>query len=98
MQVTLVYVEVKAEHVGDFIEATRNNHLASIEESGNRRFDILQSADDPCQFVLYEAYASQEDAAAHKQTSHYLTWRDRVADWMASPRKGVPYHGLCPVD
>ncbi|MDH5735951.1 MAG: antibiotic biosynthesis monooxygenase, partial [Gammaproteobacteria bacterium] len=55
-------------------------------------------ADDPCQFVLYEAYASQEDAAAHKQTSHYLTWRDRVADWMASPRKGVPYHGLYPVD
>jgi autoinducer 2-degrading protein len=48
--------------------------------------------------VLYEAYASAEDAAAHKGTAHYAAWRDRVADMMAEPRKGVPYAGLLPVD
>jgi (4S)-4-hydroxy-5-phosphonooxypentane-2,3-dione isomerase len=46
--------------------------------------------------VLYEAYASEADAAAHKQTAHYLKWRDAVADWMASPRQGVRYRGLYP--
>ncbi|HEY9053152.1 MAG TPA: antibiotic biosynthesis monooxygenase [Gammaproteobacteria bacterium] len=80
----------------DFIEACRSNHEASIKENGNRRFDILQSADDPTRFVLYEAYASKDDAAAHKQTPHYFNWRDTVADWMASPRQGVPYNGLFP--
>ena len=96
MHVTLVHVTVKPGHVGDFIEATRLNHEASVQESGNRRFDVLQSTDDPASFVLYEAYASAEDAAAHKQTAHYLAWRDAVADWMAVPRRGVGYTGLYP--
>jgi autoinducer 2-degrading protein len=67
-----------------------------VQETGNRRFDVLQSPEDPSRFVLYEAYVSAEDAAAHKQTTHYLTWRDTVADWMASPRQGVSYNGLFP--
>jgi autoinducer 2-degrading protein len=96
MQVTLVHVHVKPEHVADFIEATRVNHEASIREAGNRRFDVLQSRDDATRFVLYEAYASAEDAAAHKQTAHYLQWRDSVANWMAEARQGIAYHGLFP--
>jgi len=96
MQVTIVHVHVKPECVDAFIAASRANHEASVQEPGNRRFDVLQSADDPARFVLYEAYASAADAAAHKQTAHYATWRDTVADMMAEPRKGVPYTGLLP--
>lgn len=96
MHVTLVHVHVKPQHVEDFIAATRLNHLASVQEAGNRRFDVLQSPEDPSRFVLYEAYVSAEDAAAHKQTAHYLTWRDTVADWMATPRQGISYTGLFP--
>jgi autoinducer 2-degrading protein len=97
MHVTLVYVAVKAGHTDDFIAATRRNHEASVQEPGNRRFDVLQLSDDPCQFVLYEAYASAADAQAHKQTPHYLAWRDAVAGWMAEPRRGVSCNGLFPV-
>lgn len=96
MHVTVVHVQVKPDHIDSFIAATRLNHLASVNESGNRRFDVLQSPDDPAHFVLYEAYASSEDAAAHKQTPHYLAWRDMVADWMAQPRQGIAYKGLFP--
>ncbi len=96
MQVTIVYVTVKSEHIDDFIEASRQNHEASVLESGNRRFDVLQSAADPARFVLYEAYESAADAASHKETAHYRTWRETVADWMAEPRHGEPYHGLFP--
>lgn len=96
MHVTLVHVQVKPEHIEDFIIATRLNHQASIQESGNRRFDVLQSPENPGQFILYEAYASAEAAAAHKQTAHYLAWRDIVADWMAEPRQGIHYNGLYP--
>ncbi|MBK8163916.1 MAG: antibiotic biosynthesis monooxygenase [Gammaproteobacteria bacterium] len=96
MHVTLVHVQVKPECVADFVEATRRNHELSVREAGNRRFDVLQSTEDSTRFVLYEAYASAADAAAHKQTAHYLAWRDAVAGWMAAPRQGVPYRGLFP--
>ncbi|MFN3076832.1 MAG: antibiotic biosynthesis monooxygenase [Alphaproteobacteria bacterium] len=96
MQVTLVHVSVKPDRVDDFIAATEANHRASVREPGNRRFDILQLPEDPTQFILYEAYTTPEDAAAHKQTAHYLTWRDTVADMMAKPRAGVPYRCLFP--
>lgn len=98
MYVTMVHVHVKPGRVEEFIEASRRNHVGSIEERGNRRFDVLQDAEDPTRFVLYEAYVSAETAAAHKETPHYQAWRDAVADMMAEPRKGVPYDGLYPVD
>lgn len=96
MYTTIVYVSVKPEYVDDFVEACRRNHEASIQEKGNCRFDVLQLDHDASQFVLYEAYESAEDAAAHKETEHYLQWRKTVADWMAEPRKGVAYKGLYP--
>ncbi len=96
MEVTIVHVQVKPENIDDFIEATRLNHGASIQESGNLRFDVLQLKEDPSRFVLYEAYQSLADAAAHKETEHYQRWRESVADWMAQPREGVPYEGLFP--
>jgi len=96
MHVTLVHVHVKPECLPAFLEATRANHEGSVREPGNRRFDVLQVPADPNRFILYEAYATAEDAAAHKQTPHYAIWRDAVADMMAEPRKGVPMNGLYP--
>jgi len=98
MWVTIVHVHVKPQHGDDFIEATKLNHLASIEEPGNRCFDVLQLAEDKSHFVLYEVYASEADAAAHKQTQHYLRWRETVAEWMAEPREGIQYYGLYPAE
>ncbi|MEF8720805.1 MAG: antibiotic biosynthesis monooxygenase [Candidatus Accumulibacter necessarius] len=96
MHVTLVHVRVRPEDVDAFIAATRINHQASVREPGNRRFDVLQAPDDPARFILYEAYASAADAAAHKETAHYLAWRDAVAGMMAEPRRGEPMNGLLP--
>ena len=66
MHVTLVFVHVKPEHIADFIAATQDNHLQSIQEPGNLRFDVIQQADDSTRFVLYEAYADAMAAVAHK--------------------------------
>ncbi len=96
MEVTIVHVQVKPEYIADFIEATQHNHVASINEPGNVRFDVLQAGDDPSCFILYEAYRTQNDALRHKESEHYLAWRKAVAAWMAEPRQGVPYKGLFP--
>lgn len=96
MHITLVHVRVKPEAIDAFIAATRANHEASIQEAGNRRFDVLQAPDDPARFILYEAYVSADDAAAHKATAHYLAWREAVADMMLEARRGEPMNGLFP--
>jgi autoinducer 2-degrading protein len=98
MIVTAVTVHVKPEYIDDFIEASVKNHKGSIQEPGNLRFDVLQCTTDPARFLLYEAYESEEAAAAHKKTRHYLEWREKVADWMAQPREGIPHKVICPAD
>ena len=93
---TMVHVQVKPEFIDAFVEATRNNHLESVKEAGNFRFDILQDANDPGKFILYEVFDTTEAEVAHKQTAHYLKWRDTVVDWMAAPRQGVKHKLLFP--
>ena len=96
MIVTLVHVWVKPEHIDDFIIASTENHQNSIKEPGNLRFDLVQDAGEPSKFVIYEAYESDAAAAAHKDTMHYLKWRETVSDWMAQPRKGEKHIILAP--
>ena len=96
MFATLVHVYVNNDHIADFIEATRLNHEQSIKEPGNLRFDILQDDSDPTNFILYEVYANQQAVNAHKETPHYLKWRDTVAPWMSKPREGRKHTLLFP--
>ena len=96
MIATCVYIKVKPEFVDAFIEASTANHNESVKEPGNLRFDFLRMADDPNQFMLYEAYWSAEAAAAHKNTPHYAKWRDTVQEMMAEPRSGVKYEIIQP--
>jgi len=98
MIVTCVYVHVRPNRAEDFKKATLANHNESVKEKGNLRFDLLQDANDPEKFMLYEAYESEEAAANHKNTVHYATWRDTVSDWMAGPRKGIKYNIVAPSD
>jgi autoinducer 2-degrading protein len=91
-----VYIHVKPEAIGEFIKASEANHSESVKEPGNIRFDFIQQSDDPYRFMFYEAYESEEAAAAHKNTAHYLKWRETVQEMMAEPRKGVKYTILQP--
>ena len=98
MFVVHVHVNVKSQFVEAFKEATLENASNSVKEPGIARFDVLQQEDDPTCFVLVEAYKSVEASAAHKETAHYLKWRDAVAEMMAEPRKGIKYTNLFPED
>ncbi len=91
MIVTCVHVKVKPENIRDFIEAIVENRLGSVGEPGNIRFDVLQQSDDPSRFMIYEVFESEEAIKMHKETSHYLTWKERVRDYMAEERHGIRY-------
>ena len=96
MLVVCVHVHVKPEHRAAFIVASLDNARNTIQEPGNLRFDVLQQADDPDRFVLYEVYRDDAGAKAHKQTPHYARWAEAVAPWMAEPRRSVKYTPLFP--
>jgi quinol monooxygenase YgiN len=86
-----VHARVKPECVGAFKQATVENARCSIREPGIARFDVIQQADDPTQFVLIEVYRDAGAPAAHKETRHYQTWRDTVAPMMAEARSSVKF-------
>jgi len=46
--------------------------------------------------VLVEAYRDVADTVKYKQTVHYATWRDAVADMMAEPRSSIKYSNVFP--
>ena len=96
MLIVHVFVHVKADHVEAFKTATVENAQNSVQEPGIARFDVIQKQDDPTRFVLVEVYRTAEDPARHKETAHYLKWRDTVADMMAEPRSAIKYSNIFP--
>ncbi len=96
MHIVHVHVHVKPEFVEAFRLATLENARNSVQEPGVARFDVLQNADDRTRFVLVEVYRTPEDPSRHKETPHYLMWRDAVADMMAEPRSSVKYANIFP--
>ena len=98
MQIVLVHVHVKPEFVEAFRQASIENASNSVQEAGIARFDVIQQADDPTRFILVEVYKTAEAPAAHKETAHYLRWRDTVTEMMAEPRQGIKYTNIFPTD
>lgn len=98
MLVVHVQVLVKPEWVEAFREATLENARQSVREPGVARFDVMQQRDDTTRFVLVEAYRTEAAAVQHKETAHYLKWRDSVAPMMAAPRTSVKFENLFPDD
>ena len=96
MFIVHVFVDVKPNQVEAFKAASVENASNSVKEPGIARFDVVQQEGDPTKFVLVEVYREPEAAAAHKETAHYLKWRDTVAEMMATPRSAIKYSNVFP--
>jgi quinol monooxygenase YgiN len=96
MFIVHVFVHVKPDTVEAFKAATLANARNSVQEPGIARFDVVQQLDDPTRFVLVEVYRTPDDPAKHKETAHYKTWRETVADMMAEDRYSVKYQNVFP--
>ena len=95
MQMFHIEVHVKAESIEAFRDATIENARNSIREPAVACFDFYQRADDPSRFLLIEAYRDPEGPSRHRETAHYLKWRDTVESMMASPRDRAEYKPVC---
>jgi autoinducer 2-degrading protein len=93
-----VDVAVLPDQLDVFLAATHDNAVASRDEPGIVRFDVLSDRTDPTHVVLVEIYRDEAAAAAHKDTAHYQRWRDTVAPMMARPREATRYVNFSPHD
>lgn len=96
MMIVHVQIHVKPESVDAFREATIANARQSILEPGIAQFDLLQREDDPSSFTLIEVYRTPDAQLRHRETAHYKTWRDTVAEMMAAPRASAKYIQVFP--
>ena len=96
MFIVHVFIHVKPRNIGEFKAATLANVKNSLQEPGIARFDFIEQIDDSGRFVLVEVYRTPEDAEKHKETAHYLVWRDTVAHMMAEPRSSIKLANIAP--
>ncbi|MFW5728684.1 MAG: antibiotic biosynthesis monooxygenase [Spirochaetota bacterium] len=98
MIVRAITVHVNEKDIDAFKEATAANHRGSIQEPGILRFDVLQNAERPTEFLLYEVYRSQEATERHKETEHYKVWKETVEPMMTGDRQRTAYTVVAPTD
>jgi quinol monooxygenase YgiN len=60
----------------------RHARISLDAELGCHRFDIHQETKDPTLFLLIETYADQAAFDAHRNSRHYLQFREDVKDWV----------------
>jgi (4S)-4-hydroxy-5-phosphonooxypentane-2,3-dione isomerase len=96
MQVLLVDIKVKPDRVEAFKKATLENAAASRKEPGIARFELLADAANPCHFVLVEGYRDADAPARHKETAHYLKWKELAEPMLAEPRTRALFELLEP--
>ena len=98
MIVRIIDVHVTEQSIEDFKRVSLQNRGGSIQEQGILRFDVLQSDDDPQNFILYEVYRDEPATLEHKKTEHYQRWRDAVEPMMAQKRQSTSCIPIAPID
>jgi autoinducer 2-degrading protein len=77
------HLKVRQEVITQFRERLMRHARTSVErEPGCHVFDIHQEVKDPALFMLIEVYADEAALDAHRQSSHYLQFREDVKDWV----------------
>ncbi|HXJ40481.1 MAG TPA: antibiotic biosynthesis monooxygenase [Bryobacteraceae bacterium] len=98
MVILHVNLHIKPECVEAFKAATIENARNSAMEPGVARFDFVELRDEPTRFELWEVYRTEDAVAAHKQTAHFNTWAQTVADMFVVPRTRTLSKSVFPGD
>ena len=88
MYSVFVALDVKADYVNDFIQAsiTEGQGVLSKEEACFR-FDILRDSEKPNRFHIYKVFRDESAAEAHRQTQNFKRWEQAV-DGMVEGKRG----------
>lgn len=92
--VQVVYLEAQPERLEEFLREALDNAQASRAEEGVLQFDLLQQADSPTRFLLYEVYRDKAALEAHRATPHFARWVSHGVPLLTGERVRVLYRPM----
>ena len=99
MVILHVTVQIKPEHMAEYLEAVRHDaEHSEKDEPGCLRFDVSQAKDDPNRFYYYEVYRDEAALEAHRQAPHFKLYAEKVQPWLAAPPERLFGKNLIPTD
>ena len=99
MVVLHVTVQVKPEHVPEYLEAVRHDaEHSEQDEPGCLRFDVIQDRDHANRFYYYEVYKDEAALEAHRQSPHFKLYVEKTSAWLAAPPERRFGKNLIPAD
>jgi len=99
MVVLHVTLQVKSEHVAEFLDIARYDaEHSEHDESGCLRFDVIQDRDDRNRFYFYEVYRDAAALEAHRQTPHFKLYFEKTQPWLAAPPERRFGRNIVPAD
>ena len=99
MVILHVTVQVKPEHIAEYLEAVRHDaEHSERDEPGCLRFDVIQDRNDANRFYYYEVYKDDAALEAHRQSPHFKLYVEKTSIWLAAPPARRFGKNLIPVD
>lgn len=99
MVILLVTLQVKPEHLSEFLEVARHDaEHSEKDEPGCLRFDVSRDRDDPNRFYFYEVYRDEAALEAHRQTPHFRLYREKSQALLAATPERHLGKNLVPTD
>ena len=99
MIVLHVTIQVKPEHIAEFLEIARYDaEHSQQDESGCLRFDVLRDRDDPNRLYFYEVYQDEAALEAHRQTPHFKLYFEKSQPLLAAPSERRFARNVIPSD
>jgi len=99
MVILHVTVQIKPEHMAEYLEAVRHDaEHSEKDEPGCLRFDVSQAKDDPNRFYYYEVYRDEAALEAHRQAPLFKLYAEKVQPWLAAPPERRFGKNLIPAD
>jgi len=99
MVILLVTLQVKPEHLSEFLEVARHDaEHSEKDEPGCLRFDVSQDRGDPNRFYFYEVYRDEAALDAHRRTPHFRLYLEKSQVWLAAPPERRLGKNVVPTD
>lgn len=99
MYVVIASLHLKPGRKDDFMAAMLEDAEATMaKEEYVYAFEIVEDEQDADRLHLVEVYRDQASHQKHKESPHFLKWRDTTADWFAEPMSVKRGHTLFPPD
>lgn len=92
----LTSIYVKPEQIEDFKAACVLFASASVHEPGLVSFALLQQAQDPSAFSLFDVYHDEQTHQAHLASEHYAAWQTVTQPMLAQPLAARLYAAIFP--